>query len=77
MGDSAVDNRYFDHGLGCLLVGLFHAGRDFIGFAVAPTDFTFAVTNNDKRGKAESPSTLDNRCTAFDFHNAIDVFTVA
>ena len=48
---------HLDHFARSLLVGLLHAWRHFVGFAVTPTNFAVAVSDNDHGSKAKATTT--------------------
>ena len=48
------------------LLGLVDGGGDLVGFCVAVSDPSVAVTDHDERTEAEPASTLDRRCGAVD-----------
>ena len=63
-----------DHAARAVLDGLFHAGRHFVGLAVAPADAALAVADDDQRGEAEAPAALDHRGAAPDLDDLVDQF---
>lgn len=72
MRDTALDQGNIDHVAGCLLGRFLNAWGNFVCFPVTPTDFPFAVTDDDHRGKAKATTTFDDGRTAFDLHHAIE-----
>jgi hypothetical protein len=56
------------------LASFFNRRRNFIGFAIAPANFAFAIANDDHRGEAEAATTLHNGGAALDFNDRFREF---
>jgi hypothetical protein len=52
----------------------FDRWRDFIGFAIAPANFAFAIADDDHRGEAKATTTLHNRGAALDLDDRFREF---
>src|SRR4051794_32255459 len=72
MDDGATDQRYAEEALSGFLDALGDRGGNFLGLAVADTDHAVAVADDDQRGEAEAPTTLDHLGDAVDGDDALE-----
>ena len=71
--DGAADQRDAEEVLASLFDTLGDRGGNLFGLAVADTDHALAVTDDDQRGEAEAPTTLDDLGDAVDGDDALEV----
>ena len=54
-----------------MLLRFLYAWRNFVRFAVTPTAFAFAVTDDNHGGETKATTTFDNGRTTLDFDDTI------
>jgi len=72
MRNRALNQRDIDHASGRLLLSLADARWNFVGLAIAPTDFSLAITDDHHGGKAKAASALHDGRATLDLDDAIE-----
>src|SRR5450432_604079 len=71
--DRVLDARHLEEALLGFLDTLGDGGRNFLGLAVTDADAAVTVADDNQRGEAEAPTTLDDLGDAVDRDDALDV----